>query len=107
MTIQLNFPLKNRSSRVTSKITSKIDSFNQKRDEALSEFLEKIESIIEKVEPDYLISIKEEDAEIDKFLLYFSKIWNQHVSSEYHGTSIEEAINNPRFVLSLININTI
>jgi hypothetical protein len=82
-------------------MTSKIDSFNQKRDEALSEFLEKIESIIEKVEPDYLISIKQEDdAEIDKFFLYFSKVWNQHVLSEYHGTNIEEAINNPRFVSS-------
>ncbi|RIA81291.1 YL1 nuclear protein [Glomus cerebriforme] len=86
-----------RSSRVTSKMTSKIDSFNQKRDEALSEFLEKIESIIEKVEPDYLISIKQEDdVETDKFLLYFSKVWNQHVLSEYHGTNVEEAINNPR-----------
>ena len=84
-------------------MTSKIDSFNQKRDEALSEFLEKIESIIEKVEPDYLISIKQEDdVEIDKFLLYFSKVWNQHVLSEYHGMNVEEAINNPRFVSSFI-----
>ena len=84
-------------------MTSKIDSFNQKRDEALAEFLEKIESIIEKVEPDYLISTKQEDdAEIDKFLLYYSKVWNQHVLSEYHGTNVEEAINNPRFVSSFI-----
>jgi hypothetical protein len=83
-------------------MTSKIDSFNQKRDEALSDFLEKIESIIEKVEPDYLINTKQDDgAEIDKFLLYFSKVWNQHVLSEYHGMNIEEAINNPRFVSSL------
>ncbi|GBB84189.1 hypothetical protein RclHR1_10810004 [Rhizophagus clarus] len=86
-----------RTSRVTSKMTSKIDSFNQKRDEALNEFLEKVEPIIEKVDPDYLISTKQnDDAEIDKFLLYFSKVWNQHVLSEYHGMNIEEAINNPR-----------
>ncbi|CAB4489690.1 hypothetical protein RhiirA5_347587 [Rhizophagus irregularis] len=86
-----------RSSRVTSKMTSKIDSFNQKRDEALTELLEKVESIIEKVDQDYLISTRQDDdAEIDKFLLYFSKVWNQHVLSEYHGTNIEEAINNPR-----------
>ncbi|CAI2186970.1 5099_t:CDS:10, partial [Funneliformis geosporum] len=86
-----------RSSRVTSKITSKIDSFNQKRNDSSLEFLEKIESIIEKVERDYLINIKQEDdAESDKFLLYFSKVWNQHVLSEYHGSNVEEAINNPR-----------
>ncbi|CAG8465033.1 2308_t:CDS:10 [Funneliformis mosseae] len=86
-----------RSSRVTSKITSKIDSFNQKRNNSSLEFLEKIESIIEKVEPGYLINIKQEDdAENDKFLLYFSKVWNQHVLSEYHGSNVEEAINNPR-----------
>lgn len=86
-------------------MTSKIDSFNQKRDEALNEFLEKVEPIIEKVDPDYLISTKQDDdVEIDKFLLYFSKVWNQHVLSEYHGTNIEEAISNPRFVSSFINI---
>ncbi|CAJ0627821.1 1259_t:CDS:10, partial [Entrophospora sp. SA101] len=83
-----------------TKQNEQIDSFNRKRDEETEEFTNKIESIIKKINPEYSIRNKHPSEEVDRFLLFFDKLWMNHVSIEDHEAIIKEAKNNPRSKLS-------
>ncbi|CAJ0837673.1 418_t:CDS:10 [Entrophospora sp. SA101] len=86
--------------RARTKQNEQIDSFNRKRDEETEEFTNKIESIIKKINPEYSIRNKHPSEEVDRFLLFFDKLWMNHVSIEDHEAIIKEAKNNPRSKLS-------
>ncbi|CAG8439328.1 6271_t:CDS:2 [Acaulospora morrowiae] len=104
-----------RVNRWASKRTETIETFNRQRDEAASDFTDKIISLMAKFDSDYCLVNQQPDVEdqIEQFLRYFNKIWTFHVSNEDQGNLIDHVANktgqkttsDPRYYMFVPNTN--
>ncbi|CAG8484411.1 1874_t:CDS:2 [Acaulospora colombiana] len=104
-----------RVNRWASKRTETIETFNRQRDEAASEFTDKVITLMAKFDSDHCLVNQQPDVEdqIENFIGYFNKIWTFHVNSEDQGSSIDNVINktgqkttsDPRYYMFTPNTN--